>query len=70
LRRTVMRTGAGLAVVAVAALLLFVGLGFCLWAGFQALTAHIGAVNAALSVGVVMLFLAGVMIWTAIRFTR
>ena len=65
-----MRTGAGLAVVVVAALLLFVGLGFCLWAAYHTLVAHIGVVNAALSVGVVMLFLAGVMIWTAIRLTR
>jgi hypothetical protein len=70
LRRTVMRTGAGLAVVAVAALLLFLGAGFCLWAAYQGLSAQVGPVNAALMIGVLMLFLSGLLIWIAIRLTR
>lgn len=67
LRRTVMRTGAGLALVAAAALLLFVGLGFCLWAVYQALVIQLGAINAGLIIGVLMVFLAGLMVWIAIR---
>ena len=70
LRRTAMRTGAGLAVVAVAALLLFIGVAFCLWAAYQGLSAQLGPVNAALVIGVLVLFLAGLLIWIAIRLTR
>lgn len=65
-----MRTGAGLAAAAVAALLLFVGLGFCLWAAYQVLVGQVGPVNAALMVGVLMLLLAVLTAWTAIRLTR
>jgi hypothetical protein len=70
LRRTVMRTGAGLAVLMAAALVLFVGVAFCLWAAYQALAVQLGPVNAALVIGVLMLLLAGLMIWTAIRLAR
>lgn len=70
LRRTVMRTGVGLAIVVVAALLVFVGLSLCLWAAYQGLLAQIGAVKAALLIGIVMLALAGVMAWIAIRLAR
>lgn len=70
LRRTVMRTGAGLAILIVAALVLFAGLGMCLWAAYQGLSAQVGPVSAALVIGVLMLLLAGLMIWTAIRLTR
>ena len=70
LRRTVMRTGAGLAAVAVAALLLAAGLGFCLWAAYQGLVAQVGSVNAALIIGVLMILMAGLMAWIAIRLNR
>jgi hypothetical protein len=70
LRRTVMRAGVGLAMVAVAALLVFGGLAFCLWAVYQGLVAQLGPVNAALVVGVLMLLLAGLMAWIAIRLSR
>ena len=70
LRRTVMRTGAGLAAVAVAALLLAVGLGFCLWAAYIGLVAQVGTVNAALIIGVLMILLAGLLVWIAIRLNR
>lgn len=70
LRHSVMRAGAGLAALAVAALLVFVGLGFCLWAVYQGLLVQVGAVNAALAVGVLMLLLAGLMAWIAIRIAR
>jgi len=65
-----MRAGVGLAMVAVAAMLVFVGLGFCLWAAYQGLVVQLGPVNAALMVGVLMLLLAGLMAWIAIRLTR
>jgi hypothetical protein len=65
-----MRTGAGLAVLMAAALVLFVGVAFCLWAAYQALAVQLGPVNAALVIGVLMLLLAGLMIWTAIRLAR
>ena len=70
LRRTVMRTGAGLAAMAVAALLLAVGLGFCLWAAYIGLVAQVGTVNAALIIGVLMMLLAGLLVWIAIRLNR
>ena len=70
LRGTVMRTGIGLACLAVAALLAFVGLGLCLWAAYQGLVAQLGQINAALMIGVLMLLLAGLMAWTAIRLSR
>lgn len=65
-----MRTGIGLACLAVASLLTFVGLGFCLWAAYQGLAAEVGPASAALIVGVLMLFLAGLIAWTAMRLTR
>ena len=65
-----MRTGAGLAALLVAALLVFVGLGFCLWAAYQSLIVQVGSVNAALIVGGLMLLTAGLMTWIAIRLTR
>ena len=70
LRRNAMRTGAGMAILLLAALLAFVGLGFCLWAAFQGLVVQVGPVNAALVVGVLILFFAGLMTWIAIRLVR
>lgn len=70
LRRTVMRTGMGLAIIGVAALLMFVGLTMCLWGAYQALAAQLGPTNAAVLTGVIMLSLAGLMLWTAKRLTR
>jgi hypothetical protein len=70
LRRTVMRTGAGLAILAVAGLLVFVGLGLCFWVAYQGMAAQLGSTNAALLIGVLMLLLAGLMAWIAIRLTR
>ena len=70
MRRNVMRAGTGLAVMLVAALLAFAGLGFCLWAAYQGLVMQLGPLNAALAVGVLMLFLAGLMTWIAIRLSR
>jgi hypothetical protein len=65
-----MRTGMGLALIAVAVLFVFVGLGFCLWAAYQGLVVQLGATSAALVIGVLMLLLAGLLAWTAIRLTR
>ena len=70
LRRTVMHTGAGLAVLMVGALLLFGGLGCCLWAAYQALALQLGTVIAALLIGVLMVIVAGLIIWTVIRLAR
>ena len=65
-----MRAGAGLAALLVAALLGFAGLGFCLWAAYQGLVVQLGPLDAALAVGVLMLLLAGIMTWIAIRLGR
>ncbi len=70
LRSTVMRTGIGLACLAVAALLAFAGIGLCLWAAYQGLVVQIGPISAALMIGVLMLLLAVSMAWIAIRLTR
>jgi ABC-type nitrate/sulfonate/bicarbonate transport system permease component len=65
-----MRTGMGLALVAAAVLLAVVGLGFCLWAAYQAMSAQMGATAAALLIGVFALLLAGLTAWIAIQITR
>lgn len=65
-----MRTGIGLACLLVAALLGFVGVGVCLWAAYQGLIAPLGPVSAALVIGVLLLLLAGLMVWIALRLTR
>lgn len=70
MRRTAIRTGMGLALIAIAVLFVFVGLGFCLWAAYQGLAVQLGATSAALVIGVLMLLLAGLLAWTAIRLTR
>ena len=70
LRSAVIRTGVGLACLVAAALLAIIGLGFCLWAAYQGLAAQMGPASAALIIGVLMLLLAGLMAWTAIRLSR
>ena len=70
LRRTTIRTGMGLAILAAAGLLVLMGLGFCLWAAYQGLAGQLGPVNAAYLIGLVMLLLAGLMAWIAIRLSR
>ena len=70
LRRTAMRTGMGLVILAAASLLALMGLGFCLWAAYQGLAGQLGPVNAAFLIGILMLLLAGLMAWTAIRLAR
>jgi hypothetical protein len=70
LRRNAMRTGVGLAILAAASFLALMGLGVCLWAAYQGLAGQLGPVNAAFLIGILMLLLAGLMAWTAIRLAR
>ncbi|MEW5756785.1 MAG: phage holin family protein [Pseudomonadota bacterium] len=70
LRRTVMRTGIGLVCLAVAGLVAVIGLCFCLWAVYQALAAMVGPATAAMIVGLLMLSLAGLIAWIAMRLAR
>lgn len=69
-RRGALRTGAGLACVWVAALLLLAGIGFCLWALYQWLVIVVGSIIGALLIGGILFLLSGVLIWTVIRLSR
>lgn len=54
----------------VVGLLLMIGFGFCLWAGYQWLTMLLGGALAALIMGGVSLVLAGLVGWLAWRNVR
>jgi hypothetical protein len=69
-RRGMLRTGAGLACLGAAALLLLAGLSLCLWALFQWLTVTVGMPMAALWVGVILFVIGGGLTWIAIRLNR
>ncbi len=65
-----LRTGAGFACLGVAALLLLLGLGLCLWAVYLWLALSLGPAGAAVLIGVVSLLLAGGLAWVALRLGR
>jgi hypothetical protein len=54
----------------VAALLLLLGLGLCLWAVYLWLALSLGPAGAAVLIGVVSLLLAGGLAWVALRLGR
>lgn len=70
MRKSVLRTGAGIAGVAVAALLALAGLGLCLWGAYLWLSAALQPSAAAALIGIATLLLAGGLLWLAIRFGR
>ena len=70
LRRAIVRTALGVACLGAATVLVLGGVGYCLWAAYQGLALTVGAINAALIIGLLMLMLAGIMVWTARRLTR
>lgn len=65
-----MRTGVGFACLGGATLLLFIGLGLCLWAAYLGLSVSLGPASAAALIGVVSLVLAGGLAWIAIHLSR
>ena len=70
LRRALLRTGLGLAVLAAAAVLALGGVLLCVWAGYQLLLTLWGPVAAALVIGVFMISTASICIWIVIRLNR
>jgi hypothetical protein len=70
LRKSVLRTGVGLACLGVASLLLLLGLGLCLWGVYLWLAVLLEPAAAAALIGVVSLLLAGGLAWMAIRLGR
>jgi hypothetical protein len=70
LRKSVVRTGAGLAFLGLAALLALTGLGLCIWAIYLWLAVSMGPTGAAAITGAMTLCLAGGLTWIAIRLSR
>ena len=70
LRRALLRSSAGLAILGVAAVIALAGILLCLWAGYQYLQTLWGPILTSLAVGIFMLVLSGVLIWIVIRLNR
>lgn len=70
LRHATMRTGIGLACVALAAVVLLAGVGLCLWACYQWLSGPMGPIGAKAVMGLFMMAVAGGLGWSAIRISR
>jgi hypothetical protein len=64
------RSAISLACLVVAAVVLLLGLGLCLWGAYLWLAALLGAAGAAAVIGVATLILAGGLVWTAIHISR
>jgi hypothetical protein len=62
-----LRTGWGLAVLGIAAVIALAGLLMCFWAGYQYLSTLWGPIAAALVIGLSLIFFAGVIVWTVFR---
>jgi hypothetical protein len=62
-----LRTGSGLAILGIAAVLALAGLLLCFWAGYQYLALLWGPIIAALVVGLALIFVAGIIVWTVFR---
>lgn len=65
-----LRTGSGLAILSIAAVLAVAGLLLCFWAGYQYLALLWGPIASALVVGLSLIFVAGVIVWTVFRLNR
>ena len=70
MRKSVLRTGVGLACLGGAVLLLLFGLGMCLWAVYLWLAVPLGSTGAAALIGLLAMLLAGGMAWIAIHLNR
>lgn len=70
MRRAVIRTGYGLALIATTGLLLVAGLSLVLWAFYQYVAAAIGAPATALVTGIAALLAAGGLAWIIHRISR
>jgi len=70
LRHALTRTGWGLVCLLVTGILVAVGAGFGLWAGYQFLLTRFSEIEAALLSGLFAFVLAGGFAWMAIRFNR
>lgn len=70
LRQSTLRAGIGLACLLVAAAVLLVGLGFCLWACYQWLSTATSPIAAKALIGLFMVAMSGGLAWTAIRINR
>lgn len=70
LRHATLRTGIGLMLLLSAVLILVAGLVLCLWGAYQWLSLSIGGIGAKVVIGLMMLAVAGGMVWTAIRINR
>jgi hypothetical protein len=62
-----LRTGTGLAVLSIAAVLALAGLLLCFWAGYQYLASLWGPITASLVIGVSLIVIAGVIVWAVFR---
>jgi len=70
LRRATARLGVSLILFVAAGLIGVMGLCLCLWGLYQYLALSYGGVTAAVSIGVVSVFLAGGILWIAQRTSR
>jgi len=62
-----LRTGWGLAVLGIAGVLAVAGLLMCFWAGYQYLATIWGPIIAALVIGLSLILVAGIIVWTVFR---
>jgi len=60
----------GVAFIAIAAVIALGGIFMCIWAGYQYMTTMLGPIQAALSAGLLLLIIASVIMWTAIKINR
>lgn len=70
LRRGALRTGAGLALLAVGSLLALTGFGLLIWALYGWLAVQFSQPQAAALTGLVVLVFTGVLLWLAARSAR
>lgn len=70
LRRSLIRTGAGLGLLVISAVFGLTGLGLCLWSAYLYLDTQLAAPLAALATGALTLLLAAGVLWIALRLGR
>ena len=70
LRRSLMRTGAGLGLIVTAVILAVTGFGLCLWSGYLYLGTVLEPPLAALATGGLTLGLSAILLWIAARLGR
>jgi divalent metal cation (Fe/Co/Zn/Cd) transporter len=65
-----MRTAVAVGFVGTVVVLGLVGIGFCLWAGYQYLELLVGSITASLICGLVLIVFASVLAWLTNRYIR